>query len=486
LNTTASTSAADNAFAEADTFGTLEHEGEHGPVHEENASAFAHNPHADDALSQYLKEMGSIPMLKPRQERELTQRLAQLRTRYRHAILWNWSVIAQAVATFENIAAGELILDRTVDTVPSQGLTADRIRERLPQSLSRLRNLLADMADYRQSFASGDEQGQRHQRRANWAQLREAVRLVEELSPRTELLNQWGVELQRQAAQVNELVRQEGPQSEALRALLAEAQMTPKELARLVRVQKQRRARYLQGRRELAQANLRLVVSIAKRYRNKGLPFADLIQEGNSGLMRAVDKYDHGLGFRFGTYATWWIRQGVTRALADLGRTVRIPCHQMTTLAAIEEKRGELTVRHGREPAEEEVAAAVGISREDLRVLSAVGRAPASLSEGFGNDQEQAWVDVLSDTSADSPAETAHHHLLQERIAEVLRALPPRDREVLELRFGLRDGQARTLDEVAQIFGVTRERVRQIEIRGLLKLRQPERRDLLAEFAGVA
>jgi RNA polymerase primary sigma factor len=248
---------------------------------------------------------------------------------------------------------------------------------------------------------------------------------------------------------------------------------------------KARQALYQQARSELAEANLRLVVSIAKRYRGRGLPFSDLIQEGSTGLMRAVDKYDYPLGFKFGTYATWWIRQGVTRAVADQARTVRLPSSQIPLLAAIDRVRSELTTQQGREPAEEDVAAAVGIAPAEMRSLRVAGRQPISLDGPLHTAEDDSWANFLSDAGTDSPAETVDQHLLQGRIAEVLRSLPPRDRVVLELRFGLRDGQARTLDEVAQQLGVTRERVRQIEARSLLKLRQPGRRDRLAGFVDV-
>jgi RNA polymerase primary sigma factor len=233
----------------------------------------------------------------------------------------------------------------------------------------------------------------------------------------------------------------------------------------------------------LAEGNLRLVVAIAKRYRGRGLAFADLIQEGNRGLMRAVDKFEHRMGFKFGTYATWWIRQGITRALADHARTVRVPCHQVSTLAAMERVRGELVVQHGREPTVEEIAAMLGVTPEETRSLRAVARHPLSLHEPLGGDAERALGDFLNDPSTVDPDQTADQHLLRERIAEVLRSLTPREREVIELRFGLRDGHPRTLDEVAKSYGITRERIRQIEARGLLKLRQPLRSQRLAGFA---
>jgi RNA polymerase primary sigma factor len=199
--------------------------------------------------------------------------------------------------------------------------------------------------------------------------------------------------------------------------------------------------------------------------------------------MRAVDKYEHRMGFKFGTYATWWIRQGITRALADNARTVRVPCHQVGTLAAMERIRGELALEHGREPTVEEIAKSLGVTAEETRSLRAVSRHPISLHEPLGGEGERALSDFLNDPGAASPGTTVDQHLLRERIAEVLRSLTPREREVIELRFGLRDGHPRTLDEVAKTYGITRERIRQIEARGLLKLRHPVRSQRLAGFA---
>jgi RNA polymerase primary sigma factor len=259
--------------------------------------------------------------------------------------------------------------------------------------------------------------------------------------------------------------------------------MTCDELAALVRVLRKRRAAYQSVRKELAEANLRLVVSIAKNYRNRGLPFGDLIQEGNRGLMRAVDKYEWRLEFKFGTYATWWVRQGITRALHDNARTVRVPCHQISLMAKAEKLRGELTAATGREPTNEELAESLDVKVEDVRSLRVVGRAPVSLNDAIGGDGERALEDFLSDAHAVSPGDDADFGLLRERLAEVLRSLAPREREVIELRYGLKDGTPRTLDEVARQYGITRERIRQIEARGLLKLRQPNRAERLEEFA---
>src|SRR5205085_6567809 len=192
-----------------------------------------------------------------------------------------------------------------------------------------------------------------------------------------------------------------------------------------------RRRAYQQARRELAEGNLRLVVSIAKRYRGRGLPFSDLIQEGNRGLMRAVDKYEHRLGFKFGTYATWWIRQGITRALADHARTVRVPCHQIGVLAALERVRNELSVASGREPTVEEISAKLNVKPDETRALRVVGRHPVSLHEPIGGDGERALEDFLSDTNSPNPGQHVDQRLLRERIGEVLRSLAPREREVI-------------------------------------------------------
>jgi RNA polymerase primary sigma factor len=435
------------------------------------------NAATDDALGTYLHQMGSISLLEGDQELDLARRLEILRRRYRHAVLLSWNSIAHVVDTFERIQAGKLNLDRTVDVVSSLGLTAEAIRVRIPHHLPRLRQLLEEAAAEFRPQGRKEPGGLR--RPSGWSRLRQAVRLAEELSPRTELVDTWAEELRHQAERVRTLAGG----SAAVRAVMLQVLAAPEELVKLSSVIRQRRDRYQRARSELVEANLRLVVSLAKRYRGRGLSFGDLIQEGNSGLMRAVDKFDHRLGFKFGTYATWWIRQGITRALADCSRTVRVPSHQVALLSAIDRIRGDLMTRLGREPEETEVAAALKIAPRDLRLLSAAGRPPVSINETFKEGEEASWTSFLTATE-EGPGEAADSHLLRERLGEVLRALAPRDREVIELRFGLRDGRTHTLDEVAHLLGVTRERIRQIEARGLLRLRQPEWRNRLAEFLG--
>jgi RNA polymerase primary sigma factor len=453
----------------------------------------------DDTLGLYLRQMGAIPLLSRKEELELAERLETARRRYTHAALLSWNILGRVAATFERVQASELAVDPTIDVVTSLGLSREKILARMPHNLRTLRHVLTKAgAEFRLLLRANGPAVRSRLRRNLWRKARKAAKLCQELSPRVELLERWTDDLHHQAAKMKSLARRinSGGRSSAdreertkrikeLRDLMLEVQSTPEDLAGHVHVLDRRQARFQLARRELAEGNLRLVVSIAKRYRGRGLAFADLIQEGNRGLMRAVDKYEHRLGFKFGTYATWWIRQGITRALADHARTVRVPCHQVGMLAAIERVRSELTVQCGREPTVEEIASVLGVTPEETRSLRVVGRHPVSLHEPLGGDGERALEDFLGDAETTSPGRAVDQHLLKERIGEVLRSLTPREREVIELRFGLRDGHPRTLDEVARTYGITRERIRQIEARGLLKLRQPNRSRRLAEFAGT-
>jgi RNA polymerase primary sigma factor len=451
---------------------------------------------ADDALGLYLRQMGAIPLLNREQELALARRLEDARRRFRKAALSSAHIVGRVLQTFEAVQEGRLAIDPVIDVITSLGLSRDRILNRMPHNVRTLRRVLNGFGtDFRDSLRAESAIGKHRWRHRLWRVLRKAAKLAEELSPRTELLERWAEELIGQAAELRETVdslhtgrrripaHERAKRNRTMRELYGRILTGPADLDRLIRVLQTRQITYQKVRRELAEANLRLVVSIAKRYRSRGLPFADLIQEGNRGLMRAVDKYEHRLGFKFGTYATWWIRQGITRALADHARTVRVPCHQVGMLAAIERVRGELSVATGKEPTVEEIAAVLGVKADETRSLRVVGRHPVSLHEPVGGEGERALEDFLSDHGAVNPGQTVDQRLLRERVGEVLRSLAPREREVIELRFGLKDGHPRTLDEVAKVYGITRERIRQIEARGLLKLRQPLRSQRLAEFA---
>ena len=452
---------------------------------------------SDDPVRMYLTQMGEIPLLTRQQEIALAKEIEITRRRFRRRLLECDFVMRDAVKVLRRVHQGELPFDRTVQVSVTDRLEKEQILGRLPHNLRTLEVLLTqNRRDYRLATSKRYRMAER---RSAWKRLgrrrRRAVRLVEELGLRTQRLEPRIKTLEEFSRRVDELKAQldlmrKNRASQADRqTLLAEfrnilraTQETPTSLRNRVRYLKAVYAQYQRAKRGLSEGNLRLVVSIAKKYRNRGLSFLDLIQEGNAGLMRAVDKFEYRRGFKFCTYATWWIRQAITRAVADQSRTIRIPVHMVETMSKVRNVSRKLLQELGREPTIEETARAAGTAIDETRRVLAMSRYPISLDRPVGNSEDSHFGDLLPDGTAESPAIGAAQEMLRTRINKVLKTLSYREREIIKLRYGLGDGYSYTLEEVGHIFKVTRERIRQIEAKAVRKLQQPARSAELAGF----
>lgn len=453
--------------------------------------------HIDDPVRMYLTQMGEIPLLDRKQEVALAMRIELTRRRFRRKVLECDYALRQVTETLKRVHTGDLPFDRTIKVSQTENLEKDKILARMPHNLQTLEPLMeSNVEDFQRLIDERTHEKDREELRERLRlRRRKTVTLVEELSIRTQKVQPLmkkleqisqrmdEIEVEIEVVKNNRAAKEERANLEKeLQDLMLITLEEPASLRRRVGIMKSRFAEYEQAKRELSGGNLRLVVSIAKKYRNRGLSFLDLIQEGNTGLMRAVDKYEHRRGFKFSTYATWWIRQAITRAIADQARTIRIPVHMIETMSKLRNVSKKLLQDMGREPTIEETAKAANISYEECKRVLKISRQPISLDRPVGESEDSYFGDFIEDNSVESPVSAATNEMLKDKIEGVLKTLTYREREIIKLRYGLGDGYTYTLEEVGRIFKVTRERVRQIEAKAVRKLQHPVRSRQLEGF----
>ncbi|MCH9057119.1 MAG: sigma-70 family RNA polymerase sigma factor [Planctomycetes bacterium] len=462
----------------------------------------------EDPIRMYLSQMGSIPLLTRPEEIRLAKKIETTRIIFRRRCLECEYIIQQAVEILRAVSRGELPFDRTMRVSTAEENAKARIAARLPvnirtidkllelnqQDWVRLEALRAD--DQPLSGAVLNNKIERIRARMT-ARRRRMAALAEELSLRTHRIIPLMRKLRNISAKTNALVadlrkadrgtRKFDPDDlevmreelQGLRTLVLEE---PDALDARTSAIGTVFWEYEQAKRDLSGGNLRLVVSIAKKYRNRGMSFLDVIQEGNTGLMRAVDKYEYKRGYKFSTYATWWIRQAITRSIADHSRTIRIPVHMIETMTRLRNIQKQILQITGREPTMEELSHKSGMSVTDVRRVMKISRHPVSIDRPVGESDDGNFGEFIEDQRQSTPSDTAAQDMLRQRIEQLLKTLSYREREILKLRYGIGDGYTYTLEEVGRIFKVTRERVRQVEAKAIRKLQHPVRARKLEGF----
>ena len=452
---------------------------------------------SSDPIRLYLSQMAEIPLLTRHQEISMAKKIEVTRKRFRRTVIGCDLAMRATVSTLGKVHSGLLPFDRTIKVSLTERLTKEQIIARMPHNLKTLTHLSeANRKDFALLVSKKASAEDRTAARVRFIRRRrKMLTLVEELSLRTRRVQAMMRQMEETLARMDQLRRQlealpETPQNHErrksfrreLRSLMVESQETPRSLRKRCVIMQRQYQDYEAVKRELSGGNLRLVVSIAKKYRNRGLSFLDLIQEGNTGLMRAVDKYEYRRGYKFSTYATWWIRQAITRAIADQARTIRIPVHMIDVLSKLRNVSKRLLQDLGREPSAEEMAVAADLSIEEVRRVLSMGRHPVSLDRPVGESEDSSFGEFIEDGGLPRPDKAAGNELLRSKIDALLKTLTYREREIIRLRYGLGDGYTYTLEEVGRIFKVTRERVRQIEAKAVKKLQHPVRSGQLAGF----
>ncbi len=450
----------------------------------------------DDPVRMYLTQMGEIPLLTREQEIGLAKKIEITRKIFRSKVLESDYCLQSALDILQQVDEGDLPFDRTmkISTAEDQADKAT-IGQRIPLNLASVRQMLERNRNDWDSLREAGKKDQEDIGMAIRRRRRRCVKLLEELSLRTSKVTPLMKKLSSISTKMTELemriaelqkVKDPGEDLEVCQQELSGLEDLVLEDAenlhrRVVQIRKIYN-KYEDAKRNLSGGNLRLVVSIAKKYRNRGLSFLDIIQEGNTGLMRAVDKYEYRRGYKFSTYATWWIRQAITRAIADHARTIRIPVHMIETMSKLRNISKMLMQEIGREPTIEEIAKRAKMSVSETRRVLKISRHPISLDRPVGESEDSYFGDFIEDEKAENPVESATQEMLKDKIEQVLKTLTYREREIIKLRYGIGDGYTYTLEEVGRIFKVTRERVRQVEAKAIRKLQHPVRARKLEGF----
>ena len=452
---------------------------------------------SDDPIRMYLSQMAEIPLLTRDEEIALAKRIEIARKRFRRCVLSCDYSLRKTVETLKKVYAGDLPFDRTIKVSLTERLTKEQITARMPHHFRTIDYLLLEnQRDFAVLINLRSTQEEKSAARTRFVRRRgKLLHLVEELSLRSRRVVPRIDELEKFANRMNWLktkldeVRNDPAQQRMaqnlkteLKKLMLETMESPRGILQRARNSRKYHQSFEAAKRELSSSNLRLVVSIAKKYRNRGMSFLDLIQEGNTGLMRAVDKYEYRRGFKFSTYATWWVRQAITRAIADQARTIRIPVHMIDVLSRLRNIEKRLQQETKRIPTTEEIAKLAELPIEEVRRVMDIGRHPVSLDRPVGEGDDCSFGEFIEDDTTQSPVRNASNCILRDKIDDLLKTLTYREREIIRLRYGLGDGYTYTLEEVGRIFRVTRERVRQIEAKAVRKLQNPVRSSALEGF----